>query len=279
MAETFNCSTCGAPLTISGDSATIRCPYCSNTVIVPETLRGGSPDPTPVNSAPDPAQIQEIIAIARSGNKIEAIKRYRQLTEVGLKEAKDTVEALAEGRPVEIHPVRTTPANIEEDILQLVRSGNKIEAIKRYREVTDVSLAEAKAAVEAIAEGRSVEIRPAQVLHATADEALADLIRRGKKIEAIKRYREQTGLGLKEAKDAVEAMEATQTWGNVVADQGAAMPQVRSSIPTPPPVLEDGGSSQMVGCVTKILVAIIVLAILAGCLTPVFIWLFSFGGR
>ncbi|OHD55165.1 MAG: hypothetical protein A2Y33_10625 [Spirochaetes bacterium GWF1_51_8] len=36
---------------------------------------------------------------------------------------------------------------------------------------------------------------------------ISDLIRRGDKIEAIKRYREQTGMGLKEAKDAVEAME------------------------------------------------------------------------
>ncbi|HEX5323551.1 MAG TPA: ribosomal protein L7/L12 [Capsulimonadaceae bacterium] len=32
-------------------------------------------------------------------------------------------------------------------------------------------------------------------------------IRQGKKINAIKVYREQTGVGLKEAKDAVEAME------------------------------------------------------------------------
>ena len=33
------------------------------------------------------------------------------------------------------------------------------------------------------------------------------LIRSGRKIEAIKRYREATGLGLKEAKEAVEAFE------------------------------------------------------------------------
>lgn len=35
-----------------------------------------------------------------------------------------------------------------------------------------------------------------------------DLIRRGSKIEAIKIYREATGVGLKEAKGAVEAIEA-----------------------------------------------------------------------
>ena len=33
-----------------------------------------------------------------------------------------------------------------------------------------------------------------------------DLVARGNKIEAIKVYRERTGLGLKEAKDAVEAL-------------------------------------------------------------------------
>ena len=35
---------------------------------------------------------------------------------------------------------------------------------------------------------------------------LLDLLRKGRKIEAIKRYREATGAGLKEAKDAVEAL-------------------------------------------------------------------------
>ncbi len=38
-------------------------------------------------------------------------------------------------------------------------------------------------------------------------EEVRGMIRAGNKIEAIKRYREQTGLGLKEAKDAVEALE------------------------------------------------------------------------
>ncbi|MEU6140230.1 ribosomal protein L7/L12 [Streptomyces sp. NPDC047081] len=35
---------------------------------------------------------------------------------------------------------------------------------------------------------------------------VADLVRAGKKIEAIKMYREATGVGLKEAKDAVEKL-------------------------------------------------------------------------
>ncbi|EXU64883.1 hypothetical protein Z951_28340 [Streptomyces sp. PRh5] len=38
-------------------------------------------------------------------------------------------------------------------------------------------------------------------------ERVMDLVRQGKKIEAIKVYRELTDAGLKEAKDAVERME------------------------------------------------------------------------
>lgn len=45
------------------------------------------------------------------------------------------------------------------------------------------------------------------VAAASRDEITLDLIRRGRKIEAIKRLRDMTGLGLREAKDAVEALE------------------------------------------------------------------------
>lgn len=38
------------------------------------------------------------------------------------------------------------------------------------------------------------------------DKQITDLVRSGQKIEAIKVYREQTGVGLKEAKDYVERL-------------------------------------------------------------------------
>jgi ribosomal protein L7/L12 len=44
-------------------------------------------------------------------------------------------------------------------------------------------------------------------------DTVLSLIRAGKKIEAIKIYREETGAGLKEAKDAVEAIEARLRYG------------------------------------------------------------------
>lgn len=95
--------------------------------------------------------------------------------------------------------------DFEDEIRELVDSGNKIEAVKRYREETGVGLAEAKAAVEAISDGHSVS-RP----DTTDDGSLADqvisLLERGEKIPAVKLYREQKGVGLKEAKEAVERL-------------------------------------------------------------------------
>lgn len=41
------------------------------------------------------------------------------------------------------------------------------------------------------------------------DDQILDMIRRGRKIEAIKRMRDLTGMGLAEAKNAVEAIERT----------------------------------------------------------------------
>jgi ribosomal protein L7/L12 len=38
--------------------------------------------------------LDEVAALARGGRKIEAIKRYRELTGVGLKDAKDAVDSI-----------------------------------------------------------------------------------------------------------------------------------------------------------------------------------------
>jgi len=148
--ETFQCPACGAPLELPKDAASIQCPYCHHVVIVPESLRTASSLSTHEPDVPDTARIQEIIVIARSGNKIEAIKQYRELTGVGLKEAKDAVEALMAGRPVEITVKKGDQISVGEDISELVRSGRKIDAIKLYREQTGLGLKESKEAIEAI---------------------------------------------------------------------------------------------------------------------------------
>jgi hypothetical protein len=54
-------------------------------------------------------------------------------------------------------------------------------------------------------------LEQSSIRHSVDVDAINDLLRQGKKIEAIRLYRQQTGVGLKEAKDAVETIERTGT--------------------------------------------------------------------
>ena len=61
-------------------------------------MPGGGPLPALQSGGSAPpagaGDLAEVHALAQQGHKIEAIKRYRQLTGVGLKEAKDYVDRL-----------------------------------------------------------------------------------------------------------------------------------------------------------------------------------------
>lgn len=53
MAEKFQCPACGAGIDYDGsDTATVRCPYCNTSVVVPESLRPKRAKPEPVPVAP-----------------------------------------------------------------------------------------------------------------------------------------------------------------------------------------------------------------------------------
>jgi ribosomal protein L7/L12/DNA-directed RNA polymerase subunit RPC12/RpoP len=163
MPNTFNCPSCGAPLDIDADSdPVIRCPYCKGTVVVPPDLRlpavGKKPQAPVVlegrigSAFQQAAQLAEVTRLAQAGQKIEAIKLFRQLTGVGLKDAKDVVDGIAAGQPFTLSSLETSQPVLNKsamlnEVARLVEVGNKLEAIKVYRETFDVSLAEAKAAV------------------------------------------------------------------------------------------------------------------------------------
>lgn len=106
----------------------------------------------------------EIRRLLAEGNKIQAIKRVRELTGLGLKEAKDYVDRLPAGAPFEYaasEPVTAEPATFapdpafEQEIRQLLTQRQKIEAIKRVRELTGLGLKEAKDYVDALERQRS----------------------------------------------------------------------------------------------------------------------------
>lgn len=111
------------------------------------------------------------------------------------------------------------------DILAVAREGNKIQAIKLYRERYNCGLAEAKDAVETMLAGGTpqrpglVVPPPAAISSSALDLEVVGLLRQDQKIQAIKLYRERTGLGLKEAKEAVE---------RIGAQHGIALPVATS---------------------------------------------------
>ncbi|GIJ46422.1 hypothetical protein Val02_33080 [Virgisporangium aliadipatigenens] len=97
---------------------------------------------------------------------------------------------------------------MEYEVMELVRAGRKIEAVKLVRERTGLGLKEALDAVEAIAAGgRMPDIKRQRA--ASIGDARAEIMAlkaRGQAIPAIKLIRQVTGLGLKEAKDLYEAL-------------------------------------------------------------------------
>lgn len=162
--------------------------------------RLSSPPEVNWEAANDP-RIRELLD---QGKKIQAIKIYRELTGAGLKEAKDAVE-YAQAHPEEAITGKKKAAYDAQDagIRDLIQEGRIDEAIEVYRKFAGV---DEYTAMDAIA-GLEDEIRQGEDKTLPQDNLIHDLLRQGKKIEAIKLYRERTGLGLKEAKDAVEAMQ------------------------------------------------------------------------
>lgn len=107
---------------------------------------------------------------------------------------------------------RAAFVNIADDpeVHRLLAEGNKIAAIKHVREQTSLGLKEAKDYVDGLA-SRDGAARPATagpLGHATpeVEQMARSLLTEGKKIQAVKYVREQTGWGLKEAKEFVDTL-------------------------------------------------------------------------
>lgn len=115
-----------------------RCPAC------------GARVDDPVKSLAD-----EIASLLAQGNKMEAIKLFRERTDVGLKEAKDAVEAMERDKSP-LSPDRLESKQ-EQEVLVLLREGKKMEAIKLYRQATGAGMKDSREAVEALAVEHGIE--------------------------------------------------------------------------------------------------------------------------
>ena len=78
--KSAKCENCGAGAT----PGAVVCAYCGTTFVTA----------APGVAGPPPGADPELVRLIRAGQKIEAIKVYRDSTRCGLREAKDAVEAL-----------------------------------------------------------------------------------------------------------------------------------------------------------------------------------------
>ena len=127
-----------------------------------------------------PQQEQELRELIKTDNIINAIKLYRELTGVGLKEAKDAVEAMQRGEPVR-QPIVPTQSGIQNDALldeqikQFLARRQKIQAVKIYRETQNCGLKDAKDAVDIIEAQMGREARTGLPISTTiSDDTFAE---------------------------------------------------------------------------------------------------------
>jgi len=105
---------------------------------------------------------------------------------------------------------------------EMIFAGQKIEAIKVYKEMTGLSLLESKQFIDVLEnELRDANSTFSQNPYSTAKprrpslgnmpeedaKKMTEFIFAGQRIAAIKMYKEATGLGLKESKDVIDALE------------------------------------------------------------------------
>src|SRR5579863_1103862 len=151
-------------------------PYTSS----PATMTSyTSSSATMAPSAPDS---DEILRLLQAGRKIEAIKLYRTQTGAGLKEAKDAVDRM---------------------------EADQIYGSTSYQSMTSQSIT----STEEVQSPFQSDLDSSSPSSGWNDE-LRSLIRSGRKISAIKLYREKMNVGLKEAKDVIDGLQEEMMRGN-----------------------------------------------------------------
>ncbi len=138
-------------------------------------------------------------------------------------------------------------------VRERLAAGDKLGAIKLHREATGLSLAESKDFVEQVmTRGEQAPTTARGPMDAATMGQIHALVAANRLIEAIKLYRERTGVGLKEAKDAVESI----ALGKPPADPDYAVGDAASRVVSRP------GAASRAPLVLFIVAAAVVVALL-----------------
>ncbi|MBI5842980.1 MAG: hypothetical protein HZB19_23045 [Chloroflexi bacterium] len=111
----LKCPACGGPMDPPAGEGSMKCPYCGNAVIIPESLRTPAPGQTQQQGSlfsglnlgammGAGAQWTEIVQLAQSGRKEEAEKKYAAMSGQSEYDAKRVVESLAGAQTYEFTP-------------------------------------------------------------------------------------------------------------------------------------------------------------------------------
>ena len=239
--QLFHCPNCGAPLDLPEDAASVRCPYCNSSVIVPSNLRNTDDDDAGWTSlAAYHINLGDVGLLVANGKKQEAVNILTSQTGLDQNEASDVADAIERG----------------EKIGPLVRG----QGATIHASVTTIDQSE-----------------------------LLDLVHQGRKIEAIKQLRSQTGMGLKESKDIVDALERGDMMalvnafssGMMFADTGSqgapALTVTTTHIGSDGDQFATGGVRKAAG-LTGCVLAAVILGIIAVTVIPIFFALAMTGG-
>jgi len=178
------------------------------------------PRPVPADAE---ARARELVA---GGHKLHAIRLVREASGMGLKEAKDWVDALpyrpvrggaaTSAGPAAVETIPNVPLagltpEVEASARDLLRDGQKISAIALVRQATGMGLKEARDWVDALPR-RLAMSAPAPPsgsgpsVPAEAETRARELIATGHTVSAIKVVNDATGMGLEDSKAWVEAL-------------------------------------------------------------------------
>ena len=98
------------------------------------------------------------------------------------------------------------PAKLSPELIEALRRGSIIDAIKLLRK-QGIGLKDAKEMIEAHVRGQPASSSFPASSSGPPPNSVMDALKRGDKIEAVQLMRTHSGSGLKEAKNAVDALE------------------------------------------------------------------------
>ncbi len=105
------------------------------------------------------AELNDVRERIERGQTLEAVKKLREKTGIGLGDAKAWVDAHRGGESASAPRAPGLPdRELEEDVLALLRRGNTIAGIRTWRERTGSDLKTSREAIEALALAHGVSI-------------------------------------------------------------------------------------------------------------------------